>query len=253
MSQVLSVDLTNLPHRRFKFCTLMAQGICPTKAEAYRIAFDSKASPEALAVSASRLLADPEIVKAIEDLRHLYAQTAHVSDAWVLREWLDVATADPSELTRVIRYACRHCHGTDHAYHWRTPEEFAQALAEAVERSKPLPDTRGGFGYSKRLEPHLGCPWCDGLGDWEVFIADTRTVSPQARKLFAGVKQTKNGIEVVMRSQDVARDNIAKSLGMLVQKMQVAGVVGAMPAADLAELTEPQQKALNAALEAVLR
>jgi phage terminase small subunit len=86
-----------------------------------------------------------------------------------------------------------------------------------------------------------------------VFVADTLDVSPQARKLFAGVKQTKNGIEVMMRSQDVARDNIAKSLGMLVQKMQVAGVVGAMPAADMAELTDAQRTALNAALDAVLK
>jgi phage terminase small subunit len=253
MSQVLSVDLTRLPHRRFRFATLMAQGTCPSKAEAYRQAFDSKASPEALAVGASRLLADPDIVKAIEDLRNLYAQTAHVNDAWVLREWLDVATADPSELTRVIRYACRHCHGFDHEYQWRTEDEFAKALCEAVERGKQAPEMRGGVGYSKRLKPHPECPQCDGLGDWEVFVADTLDVSPQARKLFAGVKQTKNGIEVMMRSQDVARDNIAKSLGMLVQKMQVAGVVGAMPAADMAELTDAQRTALNAALDAVLK
>jgi phage terminase small subunit len=57
-------------------------------------------------------------------------------------------------------------------------------------------------------------------------VADTRRVRGPARRLYAGVKKTKDGIEIKMRDQDKALDNIAKFLGMIVNKNEIAGPGG---------------------------
>jgi phage terminase small subunit len=59
-----------------------------------------------------------------------------------------------------------------------------------------------------------------------VFITDSRKLSAKAAKLYAGVKQTKDGIEIKMRDQDAALANISKYLGMLVDRKELSGPGG---------------------------
>ena len=51
----------------------------------------------------------------------------------------------------------------------------------------------------------------------------TRTLSPQARVLYAGVKQTKDGLEIKMHDQQKALENVARHLGMFQDKLAVEG------------------------------
>jgi phage terminase small subunit len=60
----------------------------------------------------------------------------------------------------------------------------------------------------------------------EVHAADTRTLSPKAKLLYAGVKQTRDGFEIKMRDQDKAMENVAKHLGMFVEKHEHTGADG---------------------------
>lgn len=65
------------------------------------------------------------------------------------------------------------------------------------------------------------CPACYGMGISHTVLHDTRNLSPAAAALFLGVKQTKDGTELLMRSQDDIRVMIAKHCGLLVERKVV--------------------------------
>jgi phage terminase small subunit len=67
------------------------------------------------------------------------------------------------------------------------------------------------------------CPECHGDGVGHNVAADTRTLSPQARMLYAGVKQTKDGLEIKMHDQQKALENAARHLGMFTEKLTIGG------------------------------
>ena len=47
-----------------------------------------------------------------------------------------------------------------------------------------------------------------------MFFTDTRKLQGKDRTLFAGVKQTKDGMEVMMHSQTEAEDRLARNQGL---------------------------------------
>lgn len=196
------------------------------------------------------LLNTIEVKAAIDEQKRRLAALAEATASLVLREWLDIATADPSELTHTRVYCCRFCYGIDHKYHW-TQSEYSHALNVALATDKPVPDIEGGFGFDAMREPHQGCPSCQGHGISRVWIADTRKLSPKARRLFAGVKHTKDGIEIKMRDQDAAWAKIADYLGMSNKsKAELSGPGGGpIPLANATpvDLTDAQLEALAAA------
>lgn len=175
-------------------------------------------------------LNDEVILNAIQERRNAIAQVALWDSVSVLREWIDIATADPRELTAVHVYNCRYCWGISHAYQW-TPREYAKACEDALSASTrvkpiPIPNCDGGMDYSAFREPHAYCPECRGNGVVEHVVSDTRTLSPRAAKLYAGSKMTRNGLEIQLRNQDAALEHIAKYLGMFVNKTELTGANG---------------------------
>lgn len=203
----------------------------PNATAAYRSVYDTSRQKETTQWrNASELANNPLVVARLTELRAEAAKGVIFDARAVLREWIDIATADPNDLTRLRRVACRYCHGVEHEYQWKHPREFAERLAEAMDGNasrrrakhepKKLPTDEGGYGYGSHLLPHEDCPDCKGDGVEEVYFADTGKLVGKARKLFAGVKTTKNGIEVMMRDQDAALANIAKSYGMFVEKVK---------------------------------
>ena len=95
-----------------------------------------------------------------------------------------------------------------------------------MESEKPAPDGMGGFGFDLNADPHPDCPECGGLGEELVHIADTRKLKGSARRLYAGVKKTKDGLQVITRDQDAALANISRYLGMLVDRKEISGPGG---------------------------
>ena len=188
----------------------------------------------AASVTAARLLGDARVQALIAEQIEKVSKEATMTAADVLRQWIDIATADPAKLFRMRRTCCRHCWGADFEYQW-TAREYAQACDVAASHQDrkgnpaplPMPSCAGGFGWTFNAEPNPECPECQGEGIAAPWVADLESLSGPERRLYAGLKVTKDGIEVKMRDQDTARDNIAKYLGMLIEKREVTGKNGA--------------------------
>jgi hypothetical protein len=79
-------------------------------------------------------------------------------------------------------------------------------------------------------------------------VEETRKLKGSARRLYGGLKQDKDGrIQVLMRDQDAALNNIAKYLGMVVDKRELSGPNGQpVPVAhyDAKDLTDDQLAAI---------
>lgn len=193
-------------------------------------------SPNSAGQTACELLSLPKIWEAIVERQMEIARARSLTVEWVLNQWREIASADPNDLIYVEMEACRHCWGVNHQYHW-TEFEYQHAVQKCIEHlcgnkceqpcSRKIPPLAlGGFGFDPHEAPHPQCPACHGDGIEGVKVADTRRVKGPARRLYAGVKKTKDGIEIKMRDQDKALDNIAKFLGMVVNKNEIAGPGG---------------------------
>ncbi|WP_440493509.1 hypothetical protein [Serratia sarumanii] len=61
----------------------------------------------------------------------------------------------------------------------------------------------------ENIDPNPDCPICGGEGEGHTFISDTRNhIGSDARWLYAGIKQTQHGIQVMTADQDAARRNL---------------------------------------------
>lgn len=186
------------------------------------------------------LLKTPEVAAAIAAAQAERNKRLGVEADDVLRLLLDAATADPNDLMQVRRVNCRYCHGTDFRYQ-RTARELARDRAQHaadIERKQKdadmLGDTevaitafdeQGGDGFERAREPNDECPECSGDGEVDVYVADSRLLTGSARRLFAGVKVTKDGIEIKMRDQDKAVELLGRHLGLFNDKLELSGQV----------------------------
>lgn len=208
-------------------------------------------SPSCADVTASRLLADDRIRLLIEAEMARVTREARIEAADVLREYLDLATADPSKIMQLRRLNCRYCYGLEYHYQWQT-REFAEACdaeaRRAVKEKRPeeLPDCFGGFGFIHNREPNPDCPDCAGEGVEDVYICDTEMLTGPERKLILGVKKTRDGVEIKLRDQDAALRILAQYAGLLVERKELTGKDGQplLPTAPLDALpTDPRQLA----------
>ncbi len=200
--------------REEKFATEYAKHTEPSRA--YKSAYStSNMKSETISGTAQKVMRKPHVAARIEQLRERAQKRAEMGVFDVLKNWVDIATADPNEIVKHTRRCCRHCYGLFHAYQWVSDLEYAIALAKKIDSGKKnnLSD-KGGYGFNATLEPYPSCPICFGEGIGQIFIADTEKLTGAARRLYGGAKQTKYGVEIIFRNQDAALENIAKFLGM---------------------------------------
>lgn len=178
--------------------------------------------------NATRLMAKNTIQARIKELISEQSARLEAEADKVFKRWWDTAHADPNEVVQHRRGACRHCHGTDHEYQWRTTREFLKACrkweaerpsTDAPDAARALhdnrkPDDLGGYGYRATEAPDPDCPECDGLGFGWVYVPDTRELSEAGRLLYEGVKETKDGIQVTISDRAKALENVARRLNM---------------------------------------
>lgn len=204
---------------------------------------------ETAGVTAARLLGDARVQAMIEDQMALVSQEAVVEAADILREYLALATADASKIMHVRRVNCRYCWGVGHQYQWKA-REYAEACDAASKPAKrgeepaPFPDCSGGFGFRHNAEPNPACPECNGEGHEDIFFKDTEGLTGPERKLIAGVKRTKDGLEIKMRDQDGALKILAQYAGLLIERKELTGKDGKplIPSAPPADLpSDPAQ------------
>lgn len=177
-------------------------------------------------VNASRLLRNAKVSQAIRDALDERSRRVKVTQDEVLKWWWDIATADATQLTEHHRGCCRYCWGLGHNYQWRDAVEFEERRLEAVERDRREPEDTGGYGYDSTLDPNPDCPRCNGVGIGRSVFHDTRDLTGAERRLFAGIKEGKSGLEVITRNQDEAMKMVAQHLGMLKTKTELSGPNG---------------------------
>lgn len=184
------------------------------KADAYRIAFER---PDLKILIAHKrafdLLKRPHIISYLDYLRGHAIRRTNVTVEDVLQHWVDIALADPNELVQHRRTCCRWCYGIGFNYQW-VEIIYYRECAKAIQTNKETPDGSGGFGFDGNRAPNSSCPVCFGEGVSQVFLADTRFLKGPAKLLYAGIKQTKDGLQILMRDQDDAMRNIGKFLNM---------------------------------------
>lgn len=189
-----------------------------------------------------RMLGKVGIAAAIAEGKAKRSEQLEINANWVLTRLANIVDADPNEMTKVVVGCCRYCHGVDHAYQWRTEDEFEAAKEEYWELSDDLrakgkePKLSGGFGFDSKRAPHPNCPQCDGDGRPKVLLGDTTKLSEQGRTLYAGVKQSKSGVEVKFQDKMKAIEMIARHIDFYGKETEHAA--GALATA----ITEIQQR-----------
>lgn len=220
--------------------------------QAYRDAFDSRAEGKVAASAGSRLLRDERVQKEIRRVTAAAAKEADADAAWLLRRFLDIATADPRELIGLRVGACRYCHGEGHRYQWRE-REYLDALDKADYDAASLPgylgsavkypDPAGGLDYDATAEPHPDCPECHGEGMERFVPRDTDKLSDQALLLYGGVKVKKDGYEIIIADRQKALENAGRILGAFTDGLKLSGAVGVLAAVGDLRNVDPQEAA----------
>jgi len=174
-------------------------------------------------------LSKPDIRDAIAQAMRERGERVGMEADEVLRRFALLARADSRELVEYRRVCCRHCHGIDHRYQWtqgemdRREEQWQRECVEAQKKDLPLPaqpDFSGGVGYHIKHPPHPECPECFGEGMERSMVQDTRYLSEAGVALYAGVKVTKDGVEVKQHSQFDALMQLARHHGLLKDKVE---------------------------------
>lgn len=160
--------------------------------------------------NASRMLRNARVSRAIRWLRDKRQKRLALTEQEIIHQLSSIASADPNELSQVRRVNCRFCWGVNHEYQWRDENEYERACAAALKENRPPPGFAGGVGFVEQALPADDCPRCNGDGELQTFFADTTMLDGPARWLFAGVKETMNGLEVKTVSQEAARRDLAR-------------------------------------------
>lgn len=190
---------------------------------AYKAVYGSELSDEVAKANASRLLSNANVKEYLDNILNKYFDDLDVDARDVAKKLWETVTADPNELVEIRRDCCRYCYGINHLYQY-TPAEWDAVWhrhqqdvfsAELMGKRPPAePPIRGGIGFNRRMPPYPGCPECHGEGVEDVFIKDTRNLSSAAKQLYAGVKATRNGIEIKFNSRDKSIELMGRYLSM---------------------------------------
>lgn len=192
--------------------------------QAYRASYDASGLNDLdISKRAREVLHGNKVRERVQEILEEAAAPTVFTVGEVLSRLVAIAMADPNELVSLKIGACRHCHGEGHQYQWRE-HEYLEAL-DAAEKSThgKVPNCAGGFGYDATREPATGCPVCHGEGEPRLVLKDTENLSPAGQLLYGGVKQTKNGIEVIMADRMKALELAGRVIGAFNDKVQISG------------------------------
>ena len=172
-------------------------------------------SPHTANEQGAQLLAKLSVQHAVREARSAQQNRTAITADTVLMEIANIALADARELVEVKTGCCRCCWGEGFKFQ-RTVGEYNHDREQWLNKGKELADfeDQGGIGFNPLKLPHPECPTCGGDGDARAVLKDTRTLSPRAAALYAGAKQTKDGIEIKMHSKLDALEKLAKHVGL---------------------------------------
>jgi phage terminase small subunit len=211
-----------LPPKAKLFVTEYTKDMNGTQA-AIRAGYARKTAQE----QSSRLLSNVMVKQAVDSIMNDRIEQGIFDGDMVISRWVEISQANPNSLTQYRRVNCRYCWGEGHRYQF-TPaemEDAKQVLADANAKRAldELPelawDDKGGLGFVGNRDPHPECPECWGEGVGRPFFTDTRKLDRDSLPLYAGVKQTKDGLEIQMHNQTDALDKLARHFGLYKDKL----------------------------------
>lgn len=183
---------------------------------------------------ACQLLRKTQVAQAIQEAMKKREQRTEITADQVLQEIANIVQADPNELMELRRCCCRYCWGEGFKYQYtvgemrdRQEQYNIQATTAMIKGESIGPfNPQGGIGFNATKPPNPDCPECFGEGELKPFFKDTRKLSAAAKSLYAGVKITKDGIEVKIHSKDKMIELLGKHLGMFKEKVEHTGKDG---------------------------
>lgn len=192
-------------------------------------------SPKTAQMQSSRLMSYPIIQRAVKEAIAARGERTKIDQDRIIRRLWGISFADANALVQYRRTCCRHCYGEFHRYQ-RTAGEMeadeiehraflikAQKEGIKLEEKDKVFDPKGGIGYDPRKDPVETCPECFGEGVGRMHVCDTRKLEGGNRDLYAGVKQTKDGLEIKMHDPKGHVELLMKHAGMLDQRLIHAG------------------------------
>jgi phage terminase small subunit len=213
----MTYDCKDLTERQRKFC------------EEYIVDLNGRAAAERAGYApnggqVTNLLKLPHVKAYVDYLSDERAKRVGVTSDFILERLLAMATVDVNDLVQYRRHCCRHCYGEDFRYQW-TDAEYERAVKEATDRHLPIPEAPGGNGYDRTKDANPDCPECRGQGKGEVFAADTRKMSPEAKMLYDGAKVGRDGLEIKTLDRLRIYELIGKHIGMFKDKVEHSGKI----------------------------
>lgn len=169
-----------------------------------------------------QLLKKTSVQELISVAQQKLSSATSISQKAVLDRLWAIAMANPNDIVKHRRVNCRYCWGLGHKQQW-TEGEYEAATKSAQVMKAPQPDIAGGLGFDRTRPPHPDCPECHGEGVGQVHIEDTSKLSGPAAALYAGAKEGKFGIEIIMHDQVAALVKIGMHLGLFSTKVDVTG------------------------------
>lgn len=184
--------------------------ITKSRVEAYRRA-GYRCEGKNAYFGASQVYRNIKVSKAIRDLEVKASKRYQADLDELVDQLVSIINADPRELSHFRRVNCRHCWGENFFYQWIDINEYDIADAKATAENKPKPQY-GGVGFVENADPNPDCPRCNGEGVGETFFADVRDLQGHALQYFAGVKESKFGIEILTEDKKAARAQLLQLL-----------------------------------------
>jgi len=173
-------------------------------------------------------LSKPEIVAAIAAAQEERSKRTEITQDMVLRRFWSIATANANDLIEYRRCNCRYCWGAGFRFQETQGEQDRRraqwekdrraAAGKSNEADFVEFNEMGGVGYHAFREPNPDCIECFGQGVGQEFVKDTRDLPADAAVLYAGVKVTREGLEVKMHDQANALLQVGRHLGMFTDK-----------------------------------
>lgn len=166
---------------------------------------------------ASEWRAKPHIAAHIDAHMKKRAEESKITAEALAEHLMRIVRADPRELIDYRIVNCRHCWGGGFRYQF-TDGEMDVLLKEHAKPGAEKFDAKGGAGFKRSRDPNPDCTECNGEGEELITPKDTRDLSPDALALYAGVKKTKDGIQILMHDKMAAADRLARHFGMFVDR-----------------------------------
>lgn len=164
---------------------------------------------------AARWLGRVEVQAAVQAGRAAMQERTQVTADKLLLQAAQIVFADPRELIETKVGCCRYCWGIDfkrQRTQVQRDADFEQWRRTAKDGEEF--DEEGGTGFNPHRPPNPDCIECCGDGLSRDVIKDTRYLSPAAAQLYAGVKRTRHGIEVLMHDKATFAEKLWRHLGL---------------------------------------